>query len=291
MQTTSKGEPLSKSDPAMPLPKRRFLGNRYVYCVLSQRAGGLSVGINMNPDQFCNFGCVYCEVDRSNPKRQSRINVDAMIVELDQMLGTIHSGRLEDLGYSPATPELFALKEVAFSGDGEPTLSPAFREAVEAVVHLRARHRFPFFKLVLITNTTGLGLPDVRAGLELFSPEDEVWAKLDAGTQEYMDLVNAADISLEQVIQNILDFAINRPVVIQSLFPMINGTGPSRDEVLAYAHRLKELKEQGARIKLVQVYSAHRPAIDAVCGHLPLRMLSEIARTVRKVAGLRAEVF
>jgi hypothetical protein len=55
--------------------------------------------------------------------------------------------------------------------------------------------------------------------------------------------------------------------------------------------RLKELKEAGARIPLVQIYSATRPTPHSECGHLPLRTLSDIARRVREGSGLRAEVF
>lgn len=281
----------SSAQACRPLPPRRFFGNRYVYCVVSERARGLSVGLNLNPDKLCNFDCVYCEIDRTHHERHHPVKVSQLVEELDAMLATIHSGRLDKLGYFPPSPDMLPFREVAFSGDGEPTLCPEFRRVVEAVVHLRARHRYPFFKLVLITNTTGLPLPEVRAGLELFAPEDEVWAKLDAGTQAYMDLVNAADIPLERVLANIADFARRRPVVIQSLFPAINGVGPSEEEIVTYANRLRELKDEGAQISLVQIYSAHRPAIDAMCGHLPLRTLSKIARTVRRISGLEVEVF
>jgi Fe-S oxidoreductases len=288
---TSTTETSAPHPPACePLPPRRFLGNRYVYCVLSQRAGGLSIGINLNPDQHCNFDCVYCEIDRSARPKHRRLHIPRMIAELESMLGLVHSGRFEELGYS-AAPELLPFKEVALSGDGEPTLCPEFRQAVEAIVHLRARHRFPFFKIVLITNTTGLPLPEVRKGIELLAAEDEIWAKLDAGTQEYMDIVNRPNISIEDVMENILSVARRRPVIIQSLIPLINGREPPDDEILELAARLRELREDGAKIPLVQIYSAHRPAMDATCAHLPLRSLSRIAKTIRKVSGLSAEVF
>lgn len=280
----------SRSATCEPLPPRRFLGNRYVYCVLSQRAGGLSVGINMNPDQWCNFDCVYCEIDRSARPRHRHLHIPRMITELESVLGLIHSGRLDDLGYH-VSAELLPFREVALSGDGEPTLCPEFREAVEAIVHLRARHRFPFFKIVLITNTTGLPLPEVRKGIELLAAGDEIWAKLDAGTQESMDAVNRADITIEEVMENILSVARRRPVIIQSLIPLIDGREPPEHEILELAARLRELRDAGAKIPLVQIYSAHRPAMDAICGHLPLRSLSRIAKAVRKVSGLNAEVF
>lgn len=46
---------------------REFLGNRFVYAVISQRAHGLSIGINLNPNKACNFDCAYCEVNRDLP--------------------------------------------------------------------------------------------------------------------------------------------------------------------------------------------------------------------------------
>jgi hypothetical protein len=79
--------------------------------------------------------------------------------------------------------------------------------------------------------------------------------------------------------------------VIQSLFTSVDGDEPPLEEIEQYVHRLKQLKEMGANISLVQVYSAHRPSIRAVCSHLPLRSLSRIAQRVREVTGLKAEVF
>src|SRR5262245_58671038 len=132
---------------------RDFLDNRFVYTVISPRARGLSVGVNMNPDKRCNFDCVYCEVNRAESSRESRLDVPAMITELERTLELVQSGRLRELPhYRNAPPDLAEVRHVALSGDGEPTLCPNFVEAVEAVIHLRARGRIPFFKLVLITN-------------------------------------------------------------------------------------------------------------------------------------------
>jgi hypothetical protein len=89
----------------------------------------------------------------------------------------------------------------------------------------------------------------------------------------------------------ILLVARQRPVVIQSLFPAIDGEPPSAREIMDYAQRLKELKQAGAEISLVQIYSATRPMARTGCSHLPLKTLSQIAKTARGVAGLRAEVF
>jgi hypothetical protein len=85
--------------------------------------------------------------------------------------------------------------------------------------------------------------------------------------------------------------ARQHPVVIQSLFPAINGEEPPLEEIDQYAHRLLELKNAGAHISLVQIYSATRPTTHSECGHLPLKSLSRIAHTVRSMTGLKAEVF
>ena len=271
---------------------RDFLDNRFVYTVISPRARGLSVGVNMNPDRHCNFDCVYCEVNRAEPSRESRLDVPVMIAELQRTLELVQSTALrQQLRSRLVPPELLELRHVALSGDGEPTLCPNFVEAVEAVVHLRARHRLAFFKLVLITNASGLNRPEILEGLKSFTLSDEIWAKLDAGTQDYMKGLNRTEFTLEQTLANILFVARQRPVVIQSLFPSIRGQAPLPSEIEAYVQRLRDLKKAGAQISLVQIYSATRPTPHAECGHLPLRTLSHIAQRVRQGTGLQAEVF
>ena len=271
---------------------RDFLDNRFVYVVVSSRARGLSVGVNMNPDKQCNFNCVYCEVHRQDPSREQLLDVDAMAGELKKTLAFVLAGRLrEHPRYHNLPDELLQLRHVALSGDGEPTFAPNFVEAVQSVVHVRALGGFPFFKLVLITNGTGLDQPHVQQGLKFFTRADEIWAKLDGGTQAYLNKVDQMDVPLEKILRNILLLGRQRPVVIQSLFPAINGEEPPLEEIEQYALRLKALKDGGAQIPLVQIYSATRPSPNSGCGHLPLKILSKIAHTVRQMSGLKAEVF
>jgi len=216
-----------------------------------------------------------------------------MADELQRTLAQVLEGKLRlRPQYQSLSEELLRLRHVALSGDGEPTLSPSFAEAVEAAVHVRAQGGFPFFKIVLITNATGLDRPQVQESLKHFTKSDEIWAKLDGGTEEYLNRVcRWDDGSLEKILSNILQLARRRPVVIQSLFPAINGQEPPGAEIAQYARRLKELQKDGAQISLVQIYSATRPMAHAECGHLPLKTLSRIAQTVRQATGLKVEVF
>lgn len=271
---------------------RTFLNNRFVYLVISPRARGLSVGVNLNPDKVCNFDCVYCEIDRTKPPLADSLDLPMVAQELEETLRRIAGDQLHELAqFRNLPPALLSLKHVTLSGDGEPTQCSVFREAVETITYLRASSRVPFFRLVLITNASGLDLPNVQEGLRLFTPFDEIWAKLDVGTQEAMNLINRTGVSLQKVLSNILLVARKRPVVIQSLFTAIDGRRLPESEILAYAERLKELKEAGAEIPLVQVYSANRPSPKGHCRHLDLRELSTIARQVRAISGLNAEVF
>jgi wyosine [tRNA(Phe)-imidazoG37] synthetase (radical SAM superfamily) len=294
MSTEQKKPALSRSSGAPETAfgsPRDFLDNQFVYAVVSARARGLSIGVNMNPEKRCNFRCVYCEVHRNgDPPRQ--LDVELMESELRKTLEFVQSGRLRERPWYRSLPDdLLQLRHVALSGDGEPTLSPSFAEAVQAVVHVRALGNFPFFKLVLLTNGTGLDLLHVQNGLQSLTRSDEVWAKLDGGTQAYINKVNRSDVPLERILNNILQVGRQRPIVIQSLFPAIHGEEPPLQEIEQYAHRLMELKDAGAAISLVQIYSANRPAPNSEFGHLPLKVLSRIAHTVRQTAKLRAEVF
>src|SRR5690606_30565020 len=117
----------------------------------------------------------------------------------------------------------------------------------------------------------GLDLPAVQEGLRHFTKYDEIWVKLDGGTQAYLNRVNKMDVPLEKILSNILLIARTRPVVIQSLFPALDGVEPPAEEVDQYADRLRELKNAGAQISLVQIYSATRPTNRSGLSHLPLR--------------------
>ncbi|MGA3182580.1 MAG: hypothetical protein ABSF38_19815 [Verrucomicrobiota bacterium] len=271
---------------------RNFLGNRFVYVVISARAGGLSVGLNMNPDKFCNFDCIYCEINPDVPSSEPELDVSVMIAELEKTLLLIRSGGIRQVpGYGALNPDLLRLRHVALSGDGEPTLSRRFAQTVQEVVHMRARLLHPFFKLVLITNGTCLDARPVQTGLQYFTREDEIWIKLDAGTQAYMDRVNRSAVSLDKVMENALLVGRRHPIVIQSLFPLIAGCEPPPEEIDQYIQRLHELKDAGAAISLVQIYSATRPPAHPDCRHIPLQSLAAICRRVKTEVGLKAEVF
>lgn len=281
--------------PALGCPRYLFPGCSHVYAVISSRARGLSVGVNLNLDRACDFDCCYCEVQREQngpPPTPAPVNAHTVATELTGALVRVRDGKLPGQPHFESLPPgMNRLAHVAISGDGEPTLCPNFAEAVEGIIHLRAAGLTPYFKLVLLTNGTRLDQASVRSGLKLFTRADEIWVKLDAGSQETMDRINRASVPLATVLSNIQALARIRPVVIQSMFVELDGQLPDRREIGEYAQRLVELKAAGAQIGLVQIYSANRPHHSRRCRHLSLRVLSDIATQVHEHTKLAVEVF
>ena len=92
------------------------------------------------------------------------------------------------------------------------------------------------------------------------------------------------------MLDNILSAGRLRPIVIQSLFMRIHGEAPQRDEIDAYVARLRELRDGGCRIKLVQVYTTARTTAEKYVTPLENALLDELAENVRTL-GLRAETY
>lgn len=243
--------------------RRELLQNRYVYAVLSRRSGGVSIGINLNPDKVCNFDCIYCQVDRTTPGRYRRVDLQILEQELKEILAKASSGKLFEHPPFVGIPEpLREVKDIAFSGDGEPTTYPRFKETVELAIRAKEEAGLGHLKIVIITNATMFHRPKVKETLALLDRHNgELWAKLDAGTEGYYRLVDVTTIPFQRVLDNILEAARLRPIVIQSLFMRIHGVGPDAAEIAAFVERLREIIAGGGKITLVQVYTvARRPA-------------------------------
>ncbi len=266
----------------------------YVYPVISRRSRGLSIGVNLNPDGACNFDCIYCQVDRTGPRRTRTVVLNVLRDELHLVAGLAADETLfSDPRFAGTPPNLRRVNDIAFSGDGEPTTCPVFAEAVQAAAEVHDRF-FPAsdVKIVLITDACYLTRPKVAVGLEIMDQHNgEIWAKLDAGTEEYYQRVNRPNFPLRHVIDNIVAAARVRPVCIQSLWMRIEGVPPSDDEVDAYAARLRDITEAGGRIRQVQIYTVARPPAEQCVAALPADELAAIARRVAAATNLTVDVF
>lgn len=267
---------------------RSFAANRYVYPVLSRRAGGISIGVNLNLDRACNFRCIYCQVDRSFPAESEFVELDRLADELDRMVDLVVSRRIFEGPQFAQTPEpLRRLNDIALSGDGEPTAYANFDEVVDVCVGVRRRHKLEDLKIVLITNASLLHRPRVRKALEVLDANGgEIWAKLDAGTEDFFRQVAQTAVSWRQILDNLRDAASVRPIVIQSLWMRMHDEPPPPAELEAYCQRLREILNAGGRIKLVQTHTVARKPAEPWVAALSNAEVDAIADLVRRRTGL-----
>jgi len=286
-------EPSVSGSPIFAAHSREFTANRYVYPVLSRRAGGISIGVNLNPDKFCNFRCIYCQIDRTEPGETDAVDLATLADELDRMLELVASGDLFRGARFRNTPlPLRRLNDIALSGNGEPTACRNFDEAVDACAEVRRRRKLDDVKLVLITNATRFHESRVRRALETLDANNgEIWAKLDAGTEDYYRLVDRSPVPWRRILDNLRETAIARPIVIQSLFLRVYGQSPPPAELEAYCDRLREITAAGGRIKLVQVHTIARRPAEAWATALSDAEVDAIAEAVRRRTELPVAAF
>lgn len=272
---------------------RSFETNRFVYPVISRRSGGVSVGINLNPDKVCNFDCIYCQVDRVSAAEVRFVGKDQLLAELDEMLSLVVSGALFEHPRFCDTPAVLRrLNDIAFSGDGEPTTYRDFDEIVSACAAVKQRHKLDDVKMVLISNASMFHRPAVARGLAVLDANrGEIWAKLEAGTEAYYRLVERTTIPFRQILDNIAAAAQVRPLVIQALFMRIAGEPPSPAELSAFCDRLNEITAAGGRLSLVQVYTVARRPAEATVTPLSNAEVDAIVDLVRTRTGLPAQAF
>jgi wyosine [tRNA(Phe)-imidazoG37] synthetase (radical SAM superfamily) len=279
--------------PVFAAHERSFETNRFVYPVVSRRSGGLSIGVNLNPDKVCNFDCIYCQVNRVERSETRFVEIDPLLAELDGMLGLVRSGAIWRQPKFRETPGAFRrLNDIAFSGDGEPTTYRNFDEIIERCAGLKRAHELDEVKLVLITNASMFHRPHVERGLEIFDAnQGEIWAKLDAGTAEYYHLVDRTTIPFQQILDNITAAARRRPLVIQSLFMRVNGQSPTPAELDAYCDRLREIVAAGGQIRLAQIYTVARRPAESYVAPLADAEVDQIVELVRTRAQLPAQAY
>lgn len=259
--------------------------NHYVYAVLSRRSGGVSIGINLNPDKVCNFDCVYCQVDRRLPGKQRRVDLKILERELkDILLGAKTGDLFARPPFSGVQGQFQKVTDIAFSGDGEPTTCPQFKAAVELAIAAKKDAGLANLEMVLITNASMFHRARVKQALSLFDQnEGKIWAKLDAGTETYYKRVDVTTVPFRRILDNLLDAARRRPIVIQSLFMRLYGQPPGPDEIAAYCGRLADLRSCGGTIELVQIYTVARAPAQPYVSALSDNEVDAIAAQVRRI--------
>ncbi|MFV8823636.1 radical SAM protein [Thauera sp. WH-2] len=260
---------------------RDLAGLTYVYPVLSRRAGGVSVGINLNPNNACNWHCAYCQVP--DLVRGKAPDIDLLLLEHEL------SGFLADLIHGDWMERFVpegsrVIRDIAFSGNGEPTSAEVFAEAVDRV--LRVRDAFGLaadaVPVRLITNGSLLAQARVQDGVRrLGAGGGEVWFKVDAGTTAGIERINGVRLEPAAVARNLARCAELCPTWVQTCVFRWDGAAPEEAELDAY---LDVLAQAGiARLKGVLLYGVARPSRQPEAVHVARLSEAEIEQIAERI--------
>ena len=263
-------------------------GLRYVYPVVSRRAGGVSIGINLNPNNACNWRCIYCSVPNLTRGTPPPIELDVLEQELRGLLNDVLHGDFMQRHVSETDRQL---KDIAFSGNGEPTSAKEFPLAVMLVE--RVLKDFDLLSKIKIRLITNGSMMDKRSVLEsvrhLAQCNGEVWFKLDAGTKEGIARINDVNLNPQSHIQRLKNCAAICPTFIQTCMFALDGQPPPESEISAYLSLVSQAKEV---IQGVHLYGIARPSMQAEAtrlSRLPAEWLEDVAQRIRQL-GLTVQV-
>lgn len=240
----------------------------YIYPVLSRRSEGLSIGVNLNTNQACNWRCIYCEV--SGLIRGSAPDVDLRLLEdeLRTLLKDVLQGDFFERYELP--PRQRIIRAITLSGNGEPTSCPAFASVVGAIGRICAEQDLlGQVKLVLITNGALMHGTEVQRGIAHWAElGGEVWFKLDSATTAGRQRINSVNLSQETVRRNLRICARLCPTWIQTCLFALDGQPPSAAEQQAYLDFLEGLGKDGITLEGVQLYRLARPSLQPEASRL-----------------------
>ncbi len=255
----------------------------YVYPVVSRRAGGVSVGINLNPNNACNWACVYCQVPDLQRGTAPAIDLAQLERELRALLTHILHG---DFMQTRVPEGSRRLNDIALSGNGEPTSAREFPEVIDLVGRVMADLDLTGkIKLVLITNGSLVDRPRVQAGLaRMAALQGEVWFKFDRATSAGMRTVNQTRISPEKQLERLALAARLCPTWLQTCVFAIDGSAPAASETTAYLDMLVRIRALQIPLQGVLLYGLARPSMQpqaARLSALPAAWLEEFAAAIR----------
>lgn len=270
---------------------RESAGLTYVYPVVSRRAGGVSVGVNLNVNNACNWRCVYCQVPQLT--RGAPPPVDLALLERE-LRGFLHELLHGDFLTTRVPAEARRLNDIALSGNGEPTSAGEFGAVVDLIGAVRRDLGLgDAVKTVLITNGSLMRRAAVEAGVRRLSAlNGEVWFKIDRATESGMRRINNTRVGMARVRANLEAAARACPTWIQTCMFALDGKPPDADEQQAYLDFLREGLNAGLPLRGVLLYGLARPSFQPEAPRLsalPAEWLEDFARRIRAI-GLAVKV-
>ena len=262
---------------------RDAVGMNYVYPVISRRAGGVSVGINLNPNNACNWRCVYCQVPNLVSGTAPVIDLALLEHELTDFLQQLLHG---DFMTTRVPEGARRLNDIAISGNGEPTSAREFADIVALIGQVMARFDLVGkIKLVLISNGSLLDKAYVQAGVRRMADlNGEVWFKLDSATRDGLQRINHSEISPARQFEYLKIAASLCTTWLQTCVFAFDGAAPSAVEQQAYLAMLAQVQAEQLPLQGVLLYGLARPSMQpeaAQLSALPAIWLETFAEQIR----------
>lgn len=249
-----------------------------IFGPIHSRRLGTSLGVNLMPNdgKICSFDCLYCEAGynaqgpgttgvskRETVKKQLRHKLEAMKTEGE------------------------SLDVITFSGNGEPTLHPQFKEIVHDVITLRNQY-YPNAKVTVLSNSTMAGRPNVIAALKQV---DNNVLKLDSAVARTMRMINrptSPNVLPEGIIEDLKAF--DGKCIVQTMMvrgehegQLIDNTTDAEIDALINAYLVIKPQE-------IMLYSIDRKTPEEKLKKVPVEDLKRIAKHIEAETGIPVQV-
>ncbi len=269
---------------------RDVAGLKYVYPVISRRAGGLSIGINFNPNNACNWRCIYCQVPNLQRGNPPEMDFALLEEELRFFLNDVLSGDFFERFDVP--PEQRVVKDIAISGNGEPTSLKDFDKAIRLIGEIATETGvFPAARFVLITNGSLIYQAQVQTGLkELARFRGELWFKLDSATNEGRKVINDAVHNQQKLLKHLAIATRLCPTKLQTCLFHYRDRVWNDQEKNAYLALLKDLSKNKIAIQQIMLYSIARQSLQPEASDLEKAELSEMNALAADIKALGYDV-
>ena len=268
---------------------RDSAGLHYVYPVISRRAGGVSIGINLNVNNACNWRCIYCQVP--DLALGTAPPVDLKLLE-NELRGFLHELLHGDFMAMRVPEDARRINDIALSGNGEPTSSGEFAEVILLISNLKTDLKLPEeIKLVLITNGSLLYRSKVQQGIRhMSSLNGEVWFKLDRANAAGMSEINNTQISMDKVKNNLATSIALCPTWLQTCWFALDNLPPSLQEEDDYLEFIGELIQEGLQLQGVLLYTLARLSLQVEAPRLSALSMQQMENFAQRIRNLGMKV-
>ena len=249
-----------------------------IFGPIHSRRLGTSLGINLMPNdgKICSFDCLYCEAgfNAQGPGTSGVAKRETVKKQLKNKLQQMHEAGEK-------------LDVITFSGNGEPTLHPNFKEIVNDVINLRNQY-YPDAKVTVLSNSTMTGRPNVIAALKKV---DNNVVKLDSAVARTMRQINrptSPNVLPAGIIEDLKAFG--GKCIIQTMMvrgehdgKIVDNTTDAEIDALINAYLAIRPQE-------IMLYSIDRKTPEEKLQKVPVEDLKRIARHIEAETGTPVQV-